>query len=178
MTRRKQNFSDWLCRQQGILPQTALRYVLESMIPYTKANIQLITRPNAFFDELERRDRRPLYSRSSLRQAYYEAKRKGLIVVDEAGKFSLSAEAERSLKVFKPLKLKGALVMVIFDIPELEKRKRQWFRTLLRELKFEQVQKSVWMSEYNCFEVLSAGIIEQRLETYVRVFEARPIEER
>ena len=31
--------------------------------------------------------------------------------------------------------------MVVFDIPENERRKRRWFRLLLVEMKFEQIQR-------------------------------------
>ncbi len=175
MSRRKQDFSEWLCRQQGVLPNSALRYTLSALVPYTKANLDLVFRPGAFFDELEKIDK-GVYSRAAISKAYYEAKRKQLIVIGSDGSLALSEKALESIRPFKPKKLKGAHVMVIFDIPEQENRKRQWLRLLLRELKFVQIQKSVWTSEYDCFEVLSAGIIEQRLEDYVRIFEARPVE--
>lgn len=175
MPRRKQDFSEWLCRQQGVLPKSSLRYVLEGLTPYTKANIKLTFSPNSFFNELEKFEN-GRYKRATLKQAYYKARRRHLIVADENGNPILSDKARQQLKEFKPKKLKGASVMVIFDIPEGESTKRSWFRRLLRELKFEQVQKSVWMSQYDCFEIISAGIIEHRLESYVRIFEARPIE--
>lgn len=173
MSRKKQEFSLWLCRQQGILPQTATRYVLESLIPFSNANLKLTFSPRRFFGELEKtRD----YSSSTLRQAYYAARRKGLIQMDESGLPQLSDRAQQQIRNYAPKQLAGARVMVIFDIPEERAYQRQWFRSLLRELKFEQIQKSVWMSDYDCFEVLSAGILEQKIEQYVRVYEARAIE--
>ncbi len=36
------------------------------------------------------------------------------------------------------------LKIIIFDIPEQEKRKRDWLRSALKNLKFEMLQKSVW----------------------------------
>lgn len=175
MSREKQDFSEWLCRQQGVLPNSALRYTLSALVPHTKANLQLAFSPGRFFNELDKIDQAK-YSRATIVKAYYEAKRRGLIRIRDDGSPELSEKAQQGIKPFQPKKLKGASVMVVFDIPELEARKRQWFRLLLRELKFEQIQKSVWTSEYDCFEVLSAGIIEQRLENYVRIFESRPVE--
>lgn len=175
MSRKKQDFSEWLCRQQGVLPNSALRYTLSALVPYSKANLELAFSPNRFFNEIEKIDRAP-YSRATIVKAYYEAKRRGLIQLRDDGSPELSEKALRGIAPFKPRKLKGASAMVIFDIPEAESRKRQWFRLLLRELKFTQIQKSVWTSEYDCFEILSAGILEQRLEKYVRIFEARPVE--
>lgn len=168
------SFESWLCKQQGVLPESSMKYVLEAFVPLTEANIALATRPNAFFDELERRDR-TRYSRNTIKKAYYQAKQLGYIVSDETG-VHLSAEAQKLIKPYRPKKLAGAKILVIFDIPETERRKRQWFRLLLRELKFKQVQKSVWESEYDCARVLSAGILERQLEKYVRVYEARSIE--
>lgn len=175
MRQRQQKFSAWLCAQQGVMPPSALRYTLSALVPYTKANLELAFRPTQFFKELEKIDN-AMYSQTSIKQAYYEAKRKQLIVINDDGSLLLSRQALGSIKPFIPKKLKGASVMVIFDIPEIESYKRRWLRLLLRELKFVQVQKSVWMSEYDCFEILSAGILEQQLEKYTRIFEARAIE--
>lgn len=175
MLRKKQDFSEWLCRQQGILPQTALRYVLESLVSFSDANLALTFKPSRFFDKIEMTDTRA-YSRSALRQAYYAARQNGLIVMGDDGAPTLSSRAQQQIRTYEPKQLWGAQVMVVFDIPEDMSRKRQWFRLLLRELKFEQVQKSVWTSDYECFEVLSAGILEQQIEQYVRVYEARAIE--
>lgn len=175
LPKRRRNFEDWLCEQQGVLPRSALRYVLEGLMPFTEANLKLVFRPKNFFDELDKiGDER--YKRETIRRAYYEARREQLILLDEYGRVVLSERARRQIVPFKPKKLKGASLLVIFDIPEADKRKREWFRLLLRELKFTQVQKSVWMSEYDCKKIISAGILEQKIEKYVRVFEARAVE--
>jgi hypothetical protein len=176
MMKRDKTFEGWLCKQQGILPKSALRYTLEAFVPYTEANTLLAFKPSIFFNELERIDPQK-YSRATVRKAYYEARRRRLITMNDDGVPIVSEEAKRQIRPYKPKRLKRAKIMVIFDIPELESQKRRWFRLLLRELKFEQVQKSVWQSEYDCAEILSAGILEQRIEKYVRVYEARPIEQ-
>lgn len=173
--KRGQSFERWLCEQQGVLPHTALRHILEAVVPFTEANLKLTFKPNTFFNDLEQIERQK-YSRDTLRRAYYEARRKNLIITNDDGSIVLSEDAKRKIVPFVPKMLKGAHVMVVFDVPETESYKRRWLRLLLRELKFVQVQKSVWMSAYDCFELLSAGILEYRLENYVRVFEAREIE--
>jgi DNA-binding transcriptional regulator PaaX len=169
-------FHRWLCKQQGVLPRSALRYTLEALIPYTDANLKLAFKPHLFFNELEKIDAERQYSHATLRRAYYEAKKHGYIIDGDQGHPVLSAEAEKKLQPFQPEKLHDSLMMVIFDIPEVERWKRRWFRLLLREMRFEQIQKSVWVSHYECKAVLSAGIIEHRLEDFVRVFEARAVE--
>jgi len=39
------------------------------------------------------------------------------------------------------------LKIIIFDIPEQEKRKRKWLRSVLKNLKFKMLQKSVWVGK-------------------------------
>lgn len=176
MRKRTKSFERWLCEQQGALPQSALSYVIESLIPFTEANFDLVFRPHAFFNHLDKiGDGR--YRRATLRKAYYEARRKDFILVDDYGQPYLSEKAQQSIVPFVPKKLKDACLMVIFDIPESQRHKRRWFRTLLRELRFTRLQQSVWVSEYESRHILSAGILEHKLEKHVRVFEARPIEQ-
>jgi len=40
-------------RSTKVLPNTALAYVLESLIPYSDANIKLAFKPHLFFNDLE-----------------------------------------------------------------------------------------------------------------------------
>lgn len=41
----------------------------------------------------------------------------------------------------------ASLVLVIFDIPEQERRKRYWLRETLKTLKFQMLQRSVWIGK-------------------------------
>lgn len=168
-------FHRWLCTQQGVFPRSALRYTLEALVPYTDANSKLAFKPHLFFNELEKIDAERHYSRATLKRAYYEAKRKGYITSDD-GQPRLSSMAQQKLRPFQPAKRTDSYLMVVFDIPENERWKRRWFRLLLVEMKFEQIQKSVWVSKYESKEVLSAGILAHQLEDYVRVFEARVVD--
>lgn len=176
MTKRRKDFKQWLCEQQGVLPQSALRYMLEALLPYTEANVALVFRPSVFFRHLDQLDDDRRYGHETLRKAYYEAKRRGLVVMNDDGSIDIDDSVRSQLKPYEPRQLKGAGVMVVFDVPIAENNKRRWFRLLLKELKFVQIQQSVWMSDYECSEALSAGILDLRLENHVRIFEARPIE--
>lgn len=40
-----------------------------------------------------------------------------------------------------------ALILVVFDIPEREKRKRRWLRESLKNLGFSFLQRSVWLGK-------------------------------
>lgn len=41
--------------------------------------------------------------------------------------------------------------MVVFDIPESERRTRNFFRRFLKEAEFKQLQKSVWITRKDVF---------------------------
>ncbi len=38
-------------------------------------------------------------------------------------------------------------ILIIFDVPELTRKKRDWLREILKELEFHMIQKSVWMGK-------------------------------
>lgn len=152
------------------LPDTALRYVVEALIPYTQANMKLAFKPNAFFDDLTRIDKAK-YSRSSVRSGYYRALKKGLIE-NQDGVIVITEKGKNSLVPYRPQKLAGSHILVVFDIAETERYKRRMFRLLLRELKFRKVQQSVWVTDYECREILSAEIENLRLESNVQIYES------
>ncbi|MBW3569189.1 CRISPR-associated endonuclease Cas2 [Candidatus Parcubacteria bacterium] len=150
-------------------------YILKSLIPYSEPNIKLAYKPNQFFDDLEKLDGWQA-KRKSLRTSYYRAIKKGLLEIDETGIPRLTEKGKNKIKVYKPKKLgKNARILVTFDIPEVEKRKRERLRVLLRELYFKQVQKSVWETEYDVIDYLKAEIEEKRLQPYVNVYESLKI---
>lgn len=153
--------------KRGAADSTFL-YILEALLPFTDANTKLIYKPHLFFRDLERISH---YKKRSIQNAFYKLKKRGLIEV-EGGTPRLTRKGFASLRIYKPEKLESAYLMVIFDIPESDRRKRQQLRTLLRELRFQQVQKSVWMTHYECRDYLRAEIQELQLEGCVRVLEA------
>lgn len=153
---------------------SATHYILAGLIPYTESNIKLSFKPSEFFNDLDKLDNVKA-SRKVLQNAYYRAIKRGLVVFDEVGIPRLTPKAIRKIKPFKPKKLKSSKLMIIFDIPEAEKYKRNHLRTLLKELSFKQVQKSVWMSEYDTREYLHMEIKQYGLHPYVQIFEARSI---
>jgi DNA-binding transcriptional regulator PaaX len=149
-------------------------YILSGLIPYTEANLKLAFAPNAFFNDLEKLDTIKA-NKKALKSAYYRAIKKGLVKIDDSGIPRLTEKGLRKTKTFKPKKLKGAKLMIIFDIPEEERPKRQRLRALLRELAFRQVQKSVWVSDFDHREYIRAEINEAQLQGCVELFESRTI---
>ncbi|MEX0748735.1 MAG: CRISPR-associated endonuclease Cas2 [Candidatus Saccharimonadales bacterium] len=150
-------------------PSTA--YILKALIPYTRPNLLLSFTPNKFFNELEKHSK---YKKKTLQSAYYRSVKSGLIELDLQRRPSLTKEGRRQLQAGEPAKLKdGRYLVVAFDIPETDRHKRRFIRTLLRELGFEQVQKSVWVSRYRYGQYLKQECRASDLEKYVRIFVAR-----
>lgn len=154
------------------LPNSCLRYILEGLIPYTKANMKLTFRPHQFFNDLEKISKR---KERSLRNAFYKATKQGFIEAGDDGIPRLTKKGRAAIKPYRPKILKNAKLMVIFDIPEIASWKRRHIRLLLKELSFQQIQKSVWESEYDHREYLTAEIRNLKLENCIKVYEAVPI---
>lgn len=153
------------------LPDSTLAYILKGLIPYTDPNLKLTFKPHLFFADLEK-----IHNKKAkvTRSAYYRAIKRGLIYIDN-GNPRLSDKAIARLKVYEPKKLKNARLMVIFDIPENSRSDRDRLRALLRECRFRMVQKSVWMTEYDCLEYIKMELKEKNLDRYVAVYESRPV---
>jgi DNA-binding transcriptional regulator PaaX len=154
------------------LPKTATRYIIEGLIPYTEPNLTLAFKPGLFFADLEKVSNK---SNQTIKNAYYKLIHDDHIVFDDDGIPRLTPKGLRNIKPYRPEKLEGAVLLVTFDIPENKRHKRPHLRLLLKELKFRQIQKSVWASGYDHREYLAAEIEHYSLENYVLVYEARKI---
>lgn len=152
------------------MPKSTLQYVLLGLIPYTQANLKLAFQPGKFFADLEKIDR---IKRTNARNAYYRALKDGLFELDASNAPRLTEAGLRKVELFiaKKISRQGKL-MIIFDIPETEAWKRQRLRLLLKELHFEQVQKSVWQSEYDYRETLIAEVKRHKLGKHVQIYES------
>ncbi len=148
----------------------ATKYMLEALLPYTDANLKLVFKPSAFFYELSKRDN---HKNGAYKSAFYRAIKQGLVVMDDCGVPRLTEKARRGVELYKPTKLgKGADLVVIFDIAESDRGKRDHLRALLRELSFVKVQQSVWTSQYDHRALLRAEIAEHNLQDNVIIYEA------
>ena len=63
-------------------------------------------------------------------------------------------------------------IIVIFDIPEQERLVRRQFRTLLKECRFVQLQRSVWMSRCDVLASLQKFIQSTNSDGWIRAFRA------
>lgn len=151
-------------------PHSALTYVLKGLIPYSRENLLLTYKPNKFFNELKRISD---YRQSTLRNAYWRGKQRGLIDEDD---YKIPKLTEKGLKKVKPFIVKKlgkkSKLVVIFDIPESDKLSRDKLRNLLKAWGFVQVQKSVWSSDLDFIEALSEVIDELSLRDCIEVYEA------
>ncbi len=73
-----------------------------------------------------------------------------LLILTENGKKKMLQFAIDNLHVKKPDKWDGWWRLIIFDIPENKKLNREIFRRKLKDLEFITLQKSVFVSRYEC----------------------------
>lgn len=99
--------------------------------------------------------------REGFNNTFYYLKRKGYLIIEKrqnqiyisltkkgkkrAGKYQID-----DLKIKKSEKWDGLWRIVIFDIPDLTRMKREALRGKLKELGFCLFQKSVWVYPYDC----------------------------
>lgn len=98
--------------------------------------------------------------KEAARQFYnllYRLRQDGLIERDESRFWSMTAKGKEKLEKLlkrnkeslpkKDYKLENdkSLILVVFDIPEKMRPKRNWLRDVLLRLNFSMLQKSVWL---------------------------------
>jgi len=113
-------------------------------------------------------------------------KRDGLIrerADEKKGRFVLTKqgdekviELKEKIKVGLPdkkydVKSSERFTLVIFDIPEVDRRKRDWIRDVLRNMKFNMVQKSVWIGKVIIPKEFINCLFKMRMLGYVEIFE-------
>ncbi len=102
-----------------------------------------------------------LGEKKKIRDTFYYLKRRGMIRIEKRNKqiyISLTKKGEKragkyqinSLSIKSPRKWDKKWRVVIFDIPENTRIKREAFRGKLKELNFYPLQKSVWAYPYSC----------------------------
>lgn len=155
--------------------RSTTHYILSSLIPYTESNLALAFKPNLFFDQLEILSNTK-QQRKTLASSYYRAIKSGLIEINDSGAPILTPDGKAKLQRYEPTKLPApASILVIYDIPESERAKRSQLRLTLRELRFVQVQQSVWESKYDIINYLLPQIEELDLEDYIQIYESAKI---
>jgi len=61
--------------------------------------------------------------------------------------------------------------IISFDIPERERRKRDWVRCVLQNLGFKMIQKSVWIGKIEIPKEFIDDLFKLKMDEYVEIFE-------
>lgn len=128
--------------------------------------------------------------RKRLKQRYYKMmyvlKQDGLIekkqkdkkrfwILTEKGKNKLTLFRKRNKKrlpeILYPKEKADKVIVAIFDVPEVEKRKRNWLRAALDNLGLKMVQKSVWMGKVKIPQEFLDDLLKMKLVDFVEIFE-------
>jgi len=97
---------------------------------------------------------------------------KKLLVLTQKGKEKLSFLKKRKLPAPFYQKEQGdGFTIIIFDVPEIQKNKRDWLRVALRNLDFKIIQKSVWIGKVKIPKEFLEHLYEMDLINCVEIFE-------
>lgn len=89
------------------------------------------------------------------------------LVLTENGKRRVLQYRLDELTLKKPKKWDGLYRVIIFDIPESKKGVREIFRKKLKDLEFYQLQKSVFVTQYECRDEIDFLKNVYEIESYV-----------
>ena len=81
-------------------------------------------------------------------------------------------ERDKQISAFKNYTMlpSGTSVVISFDIPEKERRKRDWLRFALKQLNFHMIQKSVWWGKTKIPKEFIDCLKELKIIDYVEIF--------
>jgi len=106
---------------------------------------------------------------------YFDGKKEFLEITNK-GKEKLKKIITQELKISPPPKWDGKWRLVIFDIPDDKKDKRDMVRNKLEQLGFIKLQESVYVFPFDCHEQINRLKQMYFLEPYVLYIEADHIE--
>ena len=101
---------------------------------------------------------------------------KTTITISELGKKRVLTYQIDEMKITKPQRWDGHWRIVVFDIPEKNKRAREALRQKLRELEFYQLQKSIFVLPYECKNEVDFIIEVFQIRPYVRYILAKNLD--
>lgn len=125
--------------------KTFAESALEKLKDNKERREKFLKEKRKFYDLLHRLQRDKLITKSKKGdKIIWKLTEKGKI---KKTQFTAKLAASVRLKEYKfePVK---ELVIVIFDVPEKERSKRDWLRFVLRNFKFKMLQKSVWLGKF------------------------------
>lgn len=126
-------------------------------------------------DRKLRRSIRALYKSKIVRE---ETDKDGKIkiILTEKGREKALSYRIFEMEIKKPDAWDKKWRIVVFDIPETQKLKRDIFRMHLRNLHFFELQKSVFVHPYECFDEIEYITEYYKLRRYVRFIVAESVD--
>ena len=119
-------------------------------------------------------DKKYVFSKKNFSSIISKLKKDGLIESKGSKKrflWSITKKGKKYLERKDTLpKHDGITRIVIFDIPERERKKRRWLRENLLELEYRQLQKSVWIGDAPLSEKFYKDSDILSLREYVYIF--------
>lgn len=130
-------------------------------------------------------DEQAIWARRRCQQLICVLKKDGLIREAEGGvrRFALTKHGREKLAKLKSMRASrlprhdydtekaDTFTIVIFDVPEREKKKREWLRGVLKHLGFSFVQKSVWLGKIKIPKDFLQDIKELNLAGCIEIFQ-------
>ena len=116
------------------------------------------------------------FSKDNFSKILTKLKKEGLVERSSSGRNSMwviTQEGNESLKNRRNIYVSqpdGISRIVMFDIPETERKKRDWLRAELIALDYEPLQKSVWLGYCPLPQMLIDDIKVMKLTNYVYIF--------
>lgn len=134
--------------------------------------------------DFEREERIRL--KTNYNKLIYKLKQDGLIQEEKENKKSLFSLTQKGKKIlsflnqkkresFPPIKYDKhsgeRLIIIAFDIPEKEKKRRVWLRAALKALGFQMIQKSFWVGETKIPKTFLDDLYEMKISSLVEILE-------
>ncbi len=123
------------------------------------------------------------YTPDELQRFYallHKLKKQGLVDKHKAQNgnlWKITASGLSKLRMFKSRKINYAQAednsfkIIVFDIPEKERNKRNWLREILKLLGFKMLQKSVWIGKKKIPEQFLTDLRKKQLLSYIHILE-------
>lgn len=130
--------------------------------------------------DLERREKQKYYNlilylkKSGLIEEKHRDSKKFFILTKNGKDKLLKLREKNNTKLPENSYLKeenNKFIIVIFDIPEVERRKRVWLRAVLINLGFKMIQKSVWLGKIKIPKEFLEDLFKMKLVDFVEIFE-------
>jgi len=137
-----------------------------------KASFEIVKGVAKEWEEINRqslkRAIKSLYESKMIKMKYDKKKDAITVVISDKGrKRALTYEMDK-MEIKRPKRWDGKWRIVLFDVPEPNKKERDGFRYCLKNLKFFEYQKSVFVHPYDCKDEIDYIIELKGIRKFVR----------